>query len=70
VAARAIRDRQGSRMMAILKIVGVIALWGIIAFSIVKNDLPHKEYIWIAVEVAIALLLIPVVLNNLKKLTR
>lgn len=52
--------------MAILKVLLIVAALVGIAFSVVAVDLPNKNYYWIAFEIVVALLLIPVAISNLK----
>jgi hypothetical protein len=53
--------------MAILKVLLVVAALIGIGFSIITIDLPNKNYYWIAFEVVIGALLIPVAIDNLKR---
>ncbi len=52
--------------MAILKVLLIVAAVAGIGYSVVAIDLPSKNYYWIAFEVVVALLLIPVAISNLK----
>jgi hypothetical protein len=54
--------------MAILKVLGVVVAWAVIGYAIVTIDLPKEKYFWIAFEVVVAALLIPIVIGNLKRL--
>ncbi|MFZ1109771.1 MAG: hypothetical protein WAN43_15670 [Rhodomicrobium sp.] len=53
--------------MALLKVLLVVAFFIGIGYWIAVYDLPNRNYYWIAFEVVIAILLIPVAIGNLKR---
>lgn len=54
--------------MAILKVLLVVLALCAIGYSIVMIDLPHEKYYWIAFEVVVAILLIPVAIGGVKSI--
>ncbi len=54
--------------MALLKVILIIAALIGIGYSVATIDLPNKNYYWIAFEVVVAVLLIPVAIGNTKRL--
>jgi hypothetical protein len=54
--------------MALLKVLLVVLALAAIGYSIVAIDLPNQKYYWIAFEVVVAILLIPVAIGGLKSL--
>jgi hypothetical protein len=59
-------ETNGSMAMAILKVLLIVAALAGIGFSVVAIDLPNGNYYWVAFEVVVALLLVPVAISNLK----
>jgi hypothetical protein len=51
-----------------LKVLLSIAAIVFIGFWVVTRDLPQGNYFWSAFEVVVAVLLIPVVISNVKRL--
>ncbi len=54
--------------MAILKVLLIVGALIGIGYSVAMIDLPNKNYYWIAFEVVVAILLIPVAIGNVKRL--
>lgn len=69
---QAAQKAKGGIVMPILKVLLSIATIGFIGFWLVTKELPNAgsflSYFWIALEIVVAILLIPVVINNLKRL--
>ena len=65
---QAAQKTNGGIVMPLLKVLLILAALAGIGFSIATIDLPNKNYYWIAFEVVVIALLIPVAVGNLKRL--
>jgi hypothetical protein len=54
--------------MALVKLLLVILAFCAIGYSVVMIDLPNGKYYWIAFEVVVALMLIPVAIDSTKRM--
>ncbi len=70
--AKTIPGSNAGIMMPLLKVLLAIAAIVAIGFWLVTKELPNagswSSYFWIVMEIVVAILLIPVVINNLKRL--
>ncbi len=70
--AKTIQDSHAGVAMPLLKVLFTIAAIVFIGFWVVTQELPNAgsiySYFWVVLEVVVALLLIPVVIVNLKRL--
>ncbi len=67
--AKTIQASNAGVAMPLLKVLLTIAAIGFIGFWVATHDLPAGNYLWSAFEVVVAILLIPVVISNVKRLS-
>lgn len=68
--AQTVQKTNGSVGIAILKLVMILVALGAFGYSMATIDLPNKNYIWMAVEVLVALLLIQSAIGIIRRLFR
>ncbi len=70
--AKTIQGSSAGVVIPLLKVLLSIAAIVFISFWVVPKEIPNAgsfvSYFWIILEIVVALLLIPVVINNLKRL--
>ncbi len=71
-AAKTIPNSNAGIVMPLLKVLLTIAAIVLIGFWVVTKELPNAgsvlSYFWVVLEIVVAILLIPVVIKNVKRL--
>ena len=65
--AQTVPKANGSIALPILKLLLMIVALIALGFSMIAIDLPNKNYLWIAAEVVVAVLLIKSVVSNIRR---
>jgi len=66
-SANAIPQKNGSIVAPLLKIALVVVALIALGYSLVTIDVPNRNYVWIVVEIAVAVLLIQSAISNLRR---
>ncbi len=66
-SANTIEKQNGSVAVPLLKVVLVLVALAALGFSMVTIDIPNQNYVWIVVEIAVAVLLIQSGVSNLRR---
>ncbi len=66
--AQTAQKENESIVLPILKLLLIVVALGALGFSLVMIDLPNKNYVWIAIEIVVAVLLAMAFVGKVKRI--
>ena len=66
--AQTVQKTNGSIALPVLKLLLMIVALVALGFSMIAIDVPNKNYLWIAAEIVVAVLLIQGAISNIRRI--